>query len=312
MCAIPYRSPVDSCLSDVLAQHPIQQLTNGSGTITLSLPQSISTASSPSFSTISCTGPPVSARGMAYFALNRALVSTGLPALGTLLMGTGDLPTLGTIVGTTNQVTVTPDLGSLTLSLPQSIATTSEVKFAKVSLDATFTMAASADASTAAVNFHTDSRIQFERSNNTLNFYVNSMYPVFVVGTAYATATVPLASLAAISQLRLGSTFINAPGTTTRTITLPEPSKNCEFVITQGDQEITGIKTMKSQLNAEVGVQFGNLLIDPYQSVMNRYEEYTWATSFTGPWTTAPGVNIYYTRIGRIVHVHTIADVTAT
>ena len=59
-------------------------------------------------------------------------------------------------------------------------------------------------------------------------------------------------------------------------------------------------------------MQFGNVLVDPYQSVLNRYEEYTWATTFTGPWTTTPAVNVYYTRIGRMIHVHTTGAVTGT
>lgn len=49
---------------------------------------------------------------------------------GELLIGvSGDLPVAAALTGTANQVTITPGAGSITLSLPQDIATTSDVQF---------------------------------------------------------------------------------------------------------------------------------------------------------------------------------------
>ncbi len=42
---------------------------------------------------------------------------------------TGNTPNAGTLTGTSNQVTVTNGSGSITLSTPQDIATTSNVRF---------------------------------------------------------------------------------------------------------------------------------------------------------------------------------------
>jgi hypothetical protein len=60
-----------------------------------------------------------------------ALQVTAQPTNGQLLIGsTGNTPVLGSLTGTTNQVTVTPGAGTITLSTPQDIATTSAVTFA--------------------------------------------------------------------------------------------------------------------------------------------------------------------------------------
>ncbi len=49
---------------------------------------------------------------------------------GQLLIGsTGNAPQVGSLTGTANQITVTPGAGTITLSLPQSIATSSNVTF---------------------------------------------------------------------------------------------------------------------------------------------------------------------------------------
>lgn len=57
---------------------------------------------------------------------------------GQMLLGsTGGNPVAGTITGTTNQIISTPGSGTLTLSLPQDIATTSAVTFASGTLTAT-------------------------------------------------------------------------------------------------------------------------------------------------------------------------------
>lgn len=54
---------------------------------------------------------------------------SSVPTNGQLLIGNGTNYTVATITGTSNQITVTNGVGSITLSLPQSIATTSDVTF---------------------------------------------------------------------------------------------------------------------------------------------------------------------------------------
>lgn len=127
-------------------------VTNGVNSITLSLPQSIATISSPTFAGLtldSFSGPVKATAGVLSSAaisltsevsgvLPTANGGTGLNASsasnGQLLIGNGSGLSLATITGTSNQVTVTNGSGSITLSLPQSIATTSSPSFANLNL----------------------------------------------------------------------------------------------------------------------------------------------------------------------------------
>tara|TARA_R110002020_G_scaffold62999_10_gene168053 strand:+ start:135 stop:1913 length:1779 start_codon:yes stop_codon:yes gene_type:complete len=65
-----------------------------------------------------------------------AITATAVLTNGQLLIGdnSGD-PTIATLTGTSNQVTVTNGAGSITLSLPQSIHTDADVEFDSVTLD---------------------------------------------------------------------------------------------------------------------------------------------------------------------------------
>lgn len=163
-------------------------VTNGAGSITLSLPQSISTTSSPTFAGLTLTSALTASNGgtgqsvyvvgdilyastttalsrLAGVATGNALISGGVntapswgkigltthvsgtlgvgnggtglstaPTNGQLLIGNGTAYTLATLTGTANQVTVTNGAGTITLSLPQSIATTSDVRFNTLTL----------------------------------------------------------------------------------------------------------------------------------------------------------------------------------
>lgn len=62
---------------------------------------------------------------------------TGTPTNGQLLIGNGTGYTIAGLTGTANQVIVTNGAGSITLSLPQSIATTSTPTFAGLTLNGT-------------------------------------------------------------------------------------------------------------------------------------------------------------------------------
>ncbi len=129
-------------------------VTNGSGTITLSLPQDIAAASSPTFAGLTLTAFSgalyASAGALASEAqLNVSRGGTGIDgataANGTLLIGNGSGYTLATLTGTANQVTVTNGSGSITLALPQSIATSSSPTFASLTLSGVLTLTAHND-----------------------------------------------------------------------------------------------------------------------------------------------------------------------
>lgn len=108
-------------------------VTNGAGSITLATPQAIGTSSNPSFNGLSLTG--LNANAFIYSGTASALTGTATPANGELLIGsTGVAPTKATLTGTANQVVVTNGAGSITLSTPQSIATSSTPAFAGLTL----------------------------------------------------------------------------------------------------------------------------------------------------------------------------------
>lgn len=76
------------------------------------------------------TVPGGVAYGAIYLNVNGQVVSTGAMGDGQVLIGnTGDSPSLGTISGTANQVSVANGAGSITLSLPQDIHDEAEPTF---------------------------------------------------------------------------------------------------------------------------------------------------------------------------------------
>lgn len=127
-------------------------VTGGAGTITLSAPQDLAAASSPTFAALTLTAPltvPNGGSGAATFTDGGILLGsgvgaftvTGQPTNGQLLIGsTGVDPVLATLTGTADQVVVTGGAGSITLSTPQSINTTSSPTFAALTLTAALTV----------------------------------------------------------------------------------------------------------------------------------------------------------------------------
>lgn len=139
--------PVASTLTQASASQVI--ITNGPGSITLALPQDISTADSPEFTglTLSSLSGPVkagvggllsaSAIDLASSEVTNILTvdkgGTGLDGSaapnGHILIGNGAGYTLADILGTTNQVNITNGAGSIQLSLPQDIHTGASPEF---------------------------------------------------------------------------------------------------------------------------------------------------------------------------------------
>jgi len=139
--------PVAATLTQASASQVV--ITNGPGSITLALPQDISTADSPEFTglTLSSLSGPVkagvggllsaSAIDLASSEVTNILTvdkgGTGLDGSaapnGHILIGNGTGYTLADILGTTNQVNITNGAGSIQLSLPQDIHTGASPEF---------------------------------------------------------------------------------------------------------------------------------------------------------------------------------------
>jgi hypothetical protein len=131
--------PVAATLTQASASQVV--ITNGPGTITLGLPQNISSADSPVFTGLalsSLSGPVKAGVGGALSASAIDLATSEVTNIltvdkggtgvngsaapnGHILIGNGTGYTLADILGTTNQVDVTNGAGSIQLSLPQDI-----------------------------------------------------------------------------------------------------------------------------------------------------------------------------------------------
>lgn len=122
-------SPVNATITGTSNQISVA---TGAGSITLSTPQSIGTASSVTFANV--TDSALTANAFIYPGTAGILTPTTAAINGELLIGaTGLAPVKANITGTADQVTVTNGSGSITLSTPQSINTTSSPTFAQVS-----------------------------------------------------------------------------------------------------------------------------------------------------------------------------------
>ena len=121
-------------------------VTNGSGSIALSTPQAIATTSNVTFDSLTLTkalpvtsggtgGTTYTAHGLLLGQGTTPVTDLGAATNGQIPIGsTGADPTLATITGTANEVTVTNGAGSISLSTPQAIATTSSPTFNALTL----------------------------------------------------------------------------------------------------------------------------------------------------------------------------------
>lgn len=91
---------------------------------------------------------------------------TAAPANGQLPIGNGTGYTLGTITGTSNQITVTNGSGTITLSLPQAINTTSSPTFAGLTLTNALSPA---NGGTGVTSFGGTNRLLYTTSTDTLS-----------------------------------------------------------------------------------------------------------------------------------------------
>lgn len=150
----------------------------------------LGTASDPVFSdvtvdTLTVTGATASA--FIYTDAAKKFTTSAAPTDGQLLVGrTGNVPLAAALTGTSNQVVVTNGAGSITLSLPQSVAAASSPAFAALSLTGLSTgsvvfVGGSSTLSQDATNFFWDD------TNNRLGIGINApTSPLHVVGDILA------------------------------------------------------------------------------------------------------------------------------
>ena len=112
-------------------------VTNSTGLVQIQLPQSISGTSSPTFAGLTLTG---FSNGIVYLN-NAGVVSKVIPGAGLafdyntgILSSTNAVPGVSSIIGTANQIYADNSTGVVTLTLPQSIATNSNVQFANLTI----------------------------------------------------------------------------------------------------------------------------------------------------------------------------------
>jgi hypothetical protein len=104
------------------------------GSVTLSLPQNISTTSSPTFFGATLTGLAGYVKASASGALGTLTASTTVPWSDVSGAPSFLTTAVTSLTGTTNQVTVSASTGSVTLSLPQSISTVSSLQFGSLGI----------------------------------------------------------------------------------------------------------------------------------------------------------------------------------
>ena len=102
----------------------------GGGSVTLSTPQPIATSSNVQFNALVLGGGTPSSA--VYLDASRNLASAVLTDGQFIIGSTGTNPLVGTIIGTANEIIVTPNAGSITLSGPQPLCPTCNVTFNNV------------------------------------------------------------------------------------------------------------------------------------------------------------------------------------
>ncbi len=105
---------------------------NGAGTITLSTPQPIAITSNVQFNALTLGGGVASS--MVYLDASKNLASVAATNGQVLIGVTGSNPIVAAITGTPNEVIVTNGAGTITLSTPQPIGTSSSVTFGGVAI----------------------------------------------------------------------------------------------------------------------------------------------------------------------------------
>jgi len=178
---------------------------------------------------------------------------TGLsstPTNGQLLIGNGSGYALSTITGTTNRVTVTNGAGTITLSGPQDIATTSNVTFAR-------TRFGDGSAATPSVSFTNSTGM--------------GLYRVGANALGFATSGLLRSTLDADGRLGINAT----------------PVASAQLQIDSNERGFLPPRMTTAQKNAIGSAVAGLMVYDTDLSRINVYDGANWVDVGSGAWSTA-------------------------
>lgn len=185
----------------------------------------------------------LTANGLLYAGTNGLLTSTSTLTNGQLLIGsTGLTPTLGTITGTSNQITVTNGAGSITLSTPQNIHTAATPTFAGLTLNAYSTGSVLFTNSSAAV------------SQDAGSLFYDSTNKSFQVGTSAGSATLHVIQPAKTS----GSVAaFSVSGGAHTTLAASTQAIDANFAFNRTVEFATGALSFQQAVAFQTGVTYG-------------------------------------------------------
>lgn len=174
---------------------------------------------------------------------------------GQLLIGnsTGNTLTKASLTGTANQIIVTPGAGSITLTTPQNIGTTSSPTFASETLSNTSNQLVLGTTRTVTITAPTPATTSrtVTLPDQSADYSVVATEGTQTINGA-KTFTDPITQNDTTNQIVLGvtnTTTISATApSASRVVTIPDPGANASFVMTAGTQTISGIKTFDGQL----------------------------------------------------------------
>jgi hypothetical protein len=255
------------------------------GAVTLTTPQAIGTASSPTFASLTLSSPLTGANGGTGVANTGLTINLAAGAVGKYLAsdssGNGAWATLSgstvtTLTGTANQVLVngtsgTPTSGPITLTLPQSIATNSSVTFGGVTsgIYAALTNSATTSATSTTPGFY------IQNSNTTTNnwmvfeFVLPSANPGAIIGAQITNQSTNLVDLVLFGRNNStgvveGLRLVGATNTIVLANPLPAASGGTANAFTAFTGPATSVKTFTLP-NASSTILTDNAPVTPAQ-----------------------------------------------
>lgn len=233
-------SPVTAALTGTSNQIIV---TNGAGSITLSLPQNIDTSANVVFNGLTLSG--VNANGVLYANGSKNLVSSNL-GNGQLLIGnSGTIPSVANITGASpSQVIVTNSPGSISLSLPQDIDLSSQPEFGGLLLVGTSGCLLLNSLSTAQFNalIPTQGCTVFNTDNNSIYYFDNTSNQIVASRSWVTSNFAPLtsASFSGDVTINSGNLIVNTAG---NTLKIKQGSNACAGT---GVTLVSGTKTVST------------------------------------------------------------------
>lgn len=252
---------------------------SSTGAVTLSLPQSIAAASTPTFASETLTA----VSNQIVLGTTRTVTLTApTPATNSRVVTFPDLSGDYSVVGTIGAQTIA---GAKTFSSAIAITATSNHIVLSTSSN-TLTINANTQATSA-------------RTWNVPDVSGNGTFAALEGTQTFSgtkTFSAQIISSATSNHLKLATASNNAIisvasiATADRTITIPDPGGNANFVLSEGTATINGVKT------------FGNDTIHSADVYTTTFTDYSSTSTITG-WTTFTTKKIFYKKVGKLMFV---------